>query len=458
MPRAKLNELRRRIYLVLEQGPVGDGVGTIVDRLLALLILINLVAVALESVPEYRAHYGLAFNLIEIFSLVVFTVEYGLRLWVAIEHGPHRHLAAMRARLKYAFSPGGIVDLIAVLPFWFALVLPDDLRLFLVFRIVRFFKIARYSPAMRSLLDVLYRERRALFGCLVITMGSALVAAALMHLAEGKVQPEKLGTIPDALWWSIVTIGTIGYGDVVPITALGKLIATGTIFLGLIMMALPIGIIATAFAEQIHRRDFIVTWGMIARVPLFAELDAAAISDIMELLRAQVAEADEVIVRAGDPAHSMYFIAAGEVEVALKKERLRLGVGQFFGEVAVLRRARRSATATALTRTNLLVLAAQDLHALMQRDPRIAARIKDVVEKRVGRERCQPQGRYRDRGDRRSRRGEIAARARRSLHGRRHKKQTARAFARAGIFRGVTARLTPSPSSGSRRPCRRRRT
>ena len=270
--------------------------------------------------------------------------------------------------------------------------LPDDLRLLLVFRIVRFFKIARYSPAMRSLLDVLYRERRALFGCLVITMGSALVAAALMHLAEGKVQPDKLGTIPDALWWAIVTIGTIGYGDVVPITALGKLIATGTIFLGLIMMALPVGIIATAFAEQIHRRDFIVTWGMIARVPLFAELDAAAISDIMELLRAQVAEAGETIVRAGDPAHSMYFIAAGEVEVALKKETLRLGVGHFFGEVAVLRRARRSATATALTRTNLLVLSAQDLHALMQRDPRIAARIKDVVEKRVGRDVVSPKG------------------------------------------------------------------
>ena len=158
------------------------------------------------------------------------------------------------------------------------------------------------------------------------------------------------------------------------------------------MIALPIGIIATAFAEQIHRRDFIVTWGMIARVPLFAELDAAEISDIMQLLRAQVVEPGEVIVRAGDTAHSMYFIAAGEVEVALKKERLRLGVGQFFGEVAVLRRARRSATATALTRTNLLVLAAQDLHALMQRDPRIAARIKDVVEKRVGRELVTPKG------------------------------------------------------------------
>ncbi|HEY4981626.1 MAG TPA: cyclic nucleotide-gated ion channel [Pseudolabrys sp.] len=392
MARDKVKELRRRVYLVLEQGPVDNGIGGVIDRLLVVLILGNLVAVALESVPEIGARYKLAFDLIEYFSLVVFTVEYGLRLWCAVEHGPHQHLSGVRARLKYALSPAGIVDLIAVLPFWFAVMLPADLRFVLVFRMVRFFKIARYSPAMRSLLDVLYRERRALFGCLVITLGTALVAAALMHLAEGKVQPDKLGTIPDALWWSIVTLGTIGYGDVVPVTALGKLIATGTIFLGLIMMALPIGIIATAFSEQIHRRDFIVTWGMIARVPLFAELDAGEIADIMQLLRAQLAEAGQVIVREGDTAHSMYFIAAGEVEVALKKEMLRLGVGHFFGEVAVLRRARRSATATALTRTNLLVLSAQDLHALMQRDSRIAARIKDVMEKRVGRDVVSPKG------------------------------------------------------------------
>jgi len=392
MARDRLKELRWRIHLVLEQGPVGDGIGRIIDRLLVLLILINLVAVALESVPDFNARYALVFELIEYFSLAVFTIEYGLRLWSAVEYGPHRHLSPARARLKYALSPAGIIDLLAVLPFWFAMVLPADFRFVLVFRMVRFFKIARYSPAMRSLLDVLYRERRALFGCLVITLGAALVAAALMHLAEGNVQPDKLGTIPDALWWAIVTVGTIGYGDVVPVTVLGKLIATGTIFLGLILMALPIGIIATAFADQIHRREFIVTWGMIARVPLFAELNAGEIADIMRLLRAQLAQAGEVIVRAGDHAHSMYFIAAGEVEVALKKERVRLGVGQFFGEVAVLRRARRSATATALTRTNLLVLDAQDLHALMQRDPRVAARIKDVVEKRVGREVVSPKG------------------------------------------------------------------
>jgi voltage-gated potassium channel len=392
MSRERWKELRRRTHAVLEQGAVGDRASRLVDRLLVGLIIVNLIAVALESVPAYQARYALIFALVEYVSLAAFTVEYVLRLWSAVEHGPYRHLSPLRARLKYALSPAGIVDLIAVLPFWFAFLVPDELRVLQVFRMVRFFKFARYSPAMRSLLDVLYRERRSLFGCLVIALGTAVVAASLMHLAEAKVQPDKLGTIPDAMWWAIVTIGTIGYGDVVPITPLGKLIATVTIFLGLILMALPVGIIATAFADQIHRRNFIVTWGMIARVPLFAELDASEISDIMELLRAEVAEPGQVIVRAGDAAHSMYFIAAGEVEIAVRGEHLRLGVGQFFGEVAVLRRSRRSATATALMRTSLLVLDAQDLHALMRRDARVAARIKDVVAKRVGHEVVSPKG------------------------------------------------------------------
>src|SRR5204862_3839583 len=138
--------------------------------------------------------------------------------------------------------------------------------------------------------------------------------------------------------------------------------------------ALPVGIIATAFSEMIHRRDFVVTWGMIAKVPLFCELEAGDVADIMRLLRAQTVEPGAVIARRGDPAHSMYFIAAGEVEIALKDRIVRLGPGHFFGEVAVLRRARRSATVTALTRANLLVLDAHDLHAPMQRAPRVAAR------------------------------------------------------------------------------------
>jgi voltage-gated potassium channel len=279
-----------------------------------------------------------------------------------------------------------VIDLLAVLPFWFAFALPSELKILLVFRIVRFLKLARYSPGMRSLLDVLYAERRALFGCLVILIGATLLAATVMHIVERHVQPDKFGTIPEAMWWAIVTLGTIGYGDVVPVTALGRIIAAATIFTGLIMVALPVGIVATAFANEIHRRDFVVTWGMVARVPLFSELNAAEIADIMRLLRAQQIEAGEVLARRGEPAHSMYFVAAGEVEIELKDQRLRLGTGHFFGEIAALRRARRSATITAITRTSLLVLDAHDLHALMDREARIAERIREVARTRLGRE------------------------------------------------------------------------
>ena len=279
--------LRRRCYEILEQGSIGDSTSMIVDRLLIVLIIVNLVSVVLESVPELATRYGAWFGAVELVSLVAFTVEYGLRIWVAVEHRPYQHETALRARWNYLRSAAGIVDLLAILPFWFAFLLPPDLRAFVVIRVIRFLKIARYSSAMRSLLEVIYRERRALFGCVVILIGATVVAAALMHIAEGRVQPDKFGTISDAMWWAIVTLGTIGYGDVVPVSTAGKLIAGATIFLGLIMVALPVGIIASGFAEEVHRRDFVVTWEMVARVPLFSELDAAEIGAIMRLLRAQ---------------------------------------------------------------------------------------------------------------------------------------------------------------------------
>jgi voltage-gated potassium channel len=376
--------LRRRLYEILEHGPIGDRTGLIVGRFIVILIVTNLVAMTLDSVPALQAQYGPLFIAIELLSLVVFTIEYGLRVWVAAEHGPHRHSSERQARWKFVTSPLGVIDLLAVLPFWFAFVLPADLRVLLVFRMVRFLKLARYSPAMRSLLDVLYNERRALFGCFVILLGATLLAASIMHVVERHAQPDKFGTIPDAMWWAIVTLGTIGYGDVVPVTALGRLVASVTIFVGLIMVALPIGIVATAFADEIHRRDFVVTWGMVARVPLFAELQAPDIAHIMRLLRAQQVEAGDVIARRGEPAHSMYFVAAGEVEIELKNQRVRLGAGHFFGEIAALRRTRRSATVTAVTRASLLVLDAQDLHVLMDREPRIAQHIREVARTRLG--------------------------------------------------------------------------
>jgi voltage-gated potassium channel len=151
-------------------------------------------------------------------------------------------------------------------------------------------------------------------------------------------------------------------------------------------------IVATAFANDIHRREFIVTWGMVARVPLFAGLDARQISEIMRLLQAQRAEPGMIIARRGEPAHSMYFVAAGEVEIDLPDRCIRLGAGHFFGEIAVLRKARRSATVRAVSRTSLLVLDARDVHILMDQEPTIAKRIKETARRRVEPESLEPRG------------------------------------------------------------------
>src|SRR5262249_32326572 len=206
----RLASWRRRVYEILEHGPVGDRSMRLVSRLLILLVLVNIAAVVLESVPRYELAFRGIFVAIETVSLVVFTVEYLLRIWIAAEHAPHRDLRPLRARWRYLASTNGLIDLVSVLPFWLAFAVPSELRIVLLFRMVRFLKLARYSPALRSLLEALYSERRALFGCVVILTGATLITAAFIHLAEREVQPEKFGPIRDAMWWSIVPLGTIG--------------------------------------------------------------------------------------------------------------------------------------------------------------------------------------------------------------------------------------------------------
>jgi voltage-gated potassium channel len=382
----RARNIRHRLYQLFEQGPVGDRASWLVERFLVFLIIVNLVAMTLQSVPSLEARYGGLFDLVEIFSLIAFTAEYLVRLWVAAEYGPPNHMSSGQARMRFALSVSGLIDLVAVLPFWLALFFSADLRVLLVFRVVRFLKLVRHSTAMRSLLEAISSERRALLGSLVILAGTTMIAASTMYLIERDAQPDKFGTIPDAMWWAIVTLGTVGYGDVVPVTVAGKIVATITILFGLMMIALPVGIIATAFTSEIRRRDFVVTWSMIARFPLFAALNAAEIADIMRLLKAQTFNRGDVIIRRGEEGHSMYFVAAGEVEIELPKERVRLGAGEFFGEIAVLKRTKRSATVTAVARTNLLILDAHDLHALMERDPRIAEHVRSAARRRLGEE------------------------------------------------------------------------
>ena len=374
-------DLRDRLYELLEHDHLRYSTGLGLVRLIILVIIADVLAIALASVPELDVRFGLLFDIVEIAAVAVFALEYVARLWSVAGH-TQRKGSPRRDRLDYAFSSLGLIDLFAFLPAAIALAAGQSTtRSMLV--VLPFLKLVRYSPAMRSLLAAVHAERRTLIGCLVILTAAVLLFASLLYAIERDVQPDKFGTIPQAMWWAIVTLGTVGYGDVVPVTALGKVVSVFTIIGGLAMIALPVAIISTAFADEVKRRDFVVTWGMLAKVPLFSHLSASEIADIMRLLRAQTIESGEVLVRRGDPATSMYFITAGEVEIELPGQRVHLVDGTFFGEIALLRQTHRSGTVTALRKTRLLVLDAQDFHALIKRMPALAAHVHDTANARL---------------------------------------------------------------------------
>ncbi|WP_050402036.1 cyclic nucleotide-gated ion channel [Bradyrhizobium embrapense] len=373
--------LRERLYELLEQDHLPYSVGSRFVRLVIAIITVDVLAAILASVPEIDAQFWWLFTAIEIAAVIAFALEYAARLWSVVGRSL-RDMTPSQARLEYACSALGVIDLLAFLPSAIALAVGDKTALVL-FGMLPFLKLVRYSTAMRSLLAAMHAERRTLFGCVVILTGAVLLFASLLYAIEHKVQPDKFGTMPQAMWWAIVTLGTVGYGDVVPVTLLGRIVTVVAIVVGFAMIALPVAIISTAFADEVRRRDFVVTWGMLARVPLFSHLGAAEIADIMRLLRSQTIEAGEILVRRGDAASSMYFITAGEVEIDLPSQRVRLADGTFFGEIALLRRTSRSGTVTAMRKTKLLLLDAQDFHALIERMPALAAHVRETAEARL---------------------------------------------------------------------------
>ena len=376
--------IRHRIYEILEQAMPDDAASRYTHAALVVLTLGSVTSVVLDSVPSLAEHDEPIFFAVELLTVFAFTLEYILRFWVAPLHPPYKRMKPWRVMVSHAISLPALIDLLTILPFYLSLVSPADLRVFIVFRVFRFLKLARYSPGIRSLYEAIINERRALLACLVILASLVLVSASLMHLIEHQAQPEKFGTIPDAMWWAVVTLTTVGYGDVVPITPLGKFVAGIIAIMGLGMLALPVGIIATSFAEVIHRRDFVVTWGMVSRVPLFRDLDADDVAQIMRFLRSHTAQPGEIIVRRGEMGHSMYFIASGQIELERPKHgRAIIGEGDFFGELAALKPVKRTTTARALVRTDLLMLDATDLRLLMAERPELGRRVEEASRLRV---------------------------------------------------------------------------
>lgn len=310
-------------------------------------------------------------------SLAIFTAEFALRAWAAMQKG---HGAA------HVVSFAGAIDLAVVLPGWVALFSDALATVAGISGVLALLKLWRFLPALSILGAVLWREGRALAAALAAMLVLlALVSTFMFHL-ERDAQPEIFRSIPHALWWGIVTMATVGYGDMAPVTLAGRVFGGITMTLGIAMFAVPAGIIATGFADELRKRDAMVTWRSVARVPLFSGLDANRVCEIAGMLEPGLVPAHSVIVRRGDTADAMFFVMEGEVEVELQPHPVRLGPGEFFGEMALVSGLRRNATVSSVTECRLLRLHVADFRRLAEANPEILDEIRKVAADRAGRE------------------------------------------------------------------------
>ncbi|MGD0866736.1 MAG: cyclic nucleotide-gated ion channel [Rhizomicrobium sp.] len=378
----------------MEAGRGSGPVGLAFEIFLIVLITANALAVTIESIPAIGNGYRDLFSAFEVVSVAIFTIEYILRIWTAPED-PRYSGGAIKGRLRMMLHPYMLIDLIAIVPAYAAIFMPTvDLRILRLFRLFRLLKIARYSPAVSTLMHVLSSERRALFGTLLLMLCVMSIMAESMYIAEGRVQPTVFGDLPECMYWAIVTLTTVGYGDKVPITGIGKLIAGITAIFGLGLFALPVGIIASGFMGEIHRRDFVVTTAMLSRIPVFANLDTEVLGELMIVLRSQVVTEHMPVVEAGETANAMYFVVSGQAKAEGGARAAILGPGEFFGGDAVLTSQPYDTTIFAHTPMRLLALSRQDMIVLLRKFPKLkrhleraSARIERKIAARNAKER-----------------------------------------------------------------------
>lgn len=251
---AGIGSVRRRTWEIVEVARPGDRVSLAFDVLIRALIALNVVVVVLETIPSLDAAAGPVFAVFDGISVGVFTVEYVLRIWSSVEEPRYR--SPVLGRLRFAATPLLVVDLLAVLPFYLAF-LPVDLRILRgvrLFRLFRILKLARYSRALRTFGRVARRKREELVATMALVTFLILVAGSLMYFVEHEAQPEVFSSIPAALWWAVVTLTTVGYGDMFPVTPAGRLLG-GLISLSVLgLIALPTAILGAAFVEEMQQR------------------------------------------------------------------------------------------------------------------------------------------------------------------------------------------------------------
>lgn len=251
---------RRRLHQILETAKPGDSSSRIVDFILILLISVSVVAVIFESVPAWEHKYASIFHLIETVSVAVFTVEYFLRVWCAVEIDRYADsgMNPLLIRLRFVFSPYAIIDFLAILPFYLLIggfAADVDLRFLRCFRLLRVLKLTRYSSAFEILAATCRENTRPLIAAFFILMVVMLLAASGIYFFERYAQPVAFASIPDAMWWAVSTLTTVGYGDITPVTAGGKIFGAMITVIGIGMVALPTGILAAGYAAQTRLRS-----------------------------------------------------------------------------------------------------------------------------------------------------------------------------------------------------------
>ena len=219
------------------------------------LIILNVFALILESYKEFRDGFGWFLHAFEVFSVLVFTVEYLIRIWVADMDPQYKGNSSIRKRLAFMFSTLGIIDLVSILPFYLPIFVKIDFRIVRIlrlFRLLRIFKLTRFSRSLRAIQAVLQETKSELSITIFIAFILLVFSSTMMYYLEGDVQPDKFASIGHAFWWSIATLTTVGYGDVYPVTALGKLLSAVIALIGIGFVALPTGIISSAFVEKLQ--------------------------------------------------------------------------------------------------------------------------------------------------------------------------------------------------------------
>ena len=247
------NKITQRVYEILE-GEKNDKSTKIFQAFIISLISINVLVVIIETEESVLDQYGYLFTPFEIFSIMIFTGEYGARLLVYRKNPKYQN--SRFGLIRFILTPMMLVDLSAILPFFLPFVVADlrIIRIIRLLRLFRLFKLARYSDPMKTLGEVIKAKIGDLAVAFFILFIVLIFASSLMYYAENQAQPEIFSSIPASMWWGIITLTTIGYGDTYPVTVIGKIIGAGVALIGIAVYAIPTGIMASAFTEQLRKR------------------------------------------------------------------------------------------------------------------------------------------------------------------------------------------------------------